>query len=395
MGSSGGGSSGPRKPTEAETQLTLRQVELAEFQLEELRLQREFQTAERERLEPLVSQFEELLPLQATFQREELERARRLAPVSEELFQLELERIRRGGGATPEEQALIDEAARRAIEQGESDIARFQSETTERIAQELAPGLGLRPTDTPIQDRAARVASEATRQQGQLVSGVRQAQATAGLNFPLASQQLQAARTQFQQQLSQATSQFQDQLRQASVLNRLRLSGQPQQLGLGLATGFAFPSPAPRGNVSRTSGSSSIGPILSGVGAIFSGLRSSRVVKRDPERRDTGMRDITHEATLEKVVKLPVERWRYKEGLGLDNQDHVGVYAEDFTEAFDLGDSKTINLLDVSGIGLSATKGLAMKVKKLEKRMDETLDLTVERPLSAKSNVDIVGTIFP
>lgn len=268
----GGGKSGPRKPTAEETALTQKQVELAEFTLGELRQQQELQAAERERLEPLISEFEEMLPLQAEFMREELERAGRLGPINEELLNLELERIRRGGGATEEEQALIDEAARRSIEQGESDIARFQTETTERLGQELAPALGLRPTDTPIVDRAGRIGAEAARQQGQLVSGVRQAQATAGLNFPLARGALQASRIQFQQQLSQAAAQFQGQLRQASVLNRLRLSQQPQQLGLGLATGIGFPSPIPRANVSKTSGGlGGIGSVLSGLGA-FGGL---------------------------------------------------------------------------------------------------------------------------
>ena len=79
------------------------------------------------------------------------------------------------------------------------------------------------------------------------------------------------------------------------------------------------------------------------------------------------MRDITHEATLIKIEDLPVERWRYKEGLGLGDSDHIGPYAEDFKETFGVGDGVTINLLDAVGVGLSATKGLAKKVKKLEK----------------------------
>ena len=78
------------------------------------------------------------------------------------------------------------------------------------------------------------------------------------------------------------------------------------------------------------------------------------------------MRDITHEATLEKLEDLPVERWRYKDGLGLGDRDHLGPYAEDFRGTFGLGDGKTINIIDAIGIGLSATKGLAKKVKVLE-----------------------------
>ena len=377
----------PSKPTPEETEFTKKQIELAEFQLTELRRQSELQIAERERLEPFIAELEELAPLQADFARQQLERAERLGPIEEELLNLELERIRRGGGATEEEQALIDEAARRAIEQGESDIGRFQSETTERLREELAGSLGLRPTDTPIQDRAARIASEATRQQGQLVSGVRQAQATAGLNFPLARQQLESAQTQFQQQLSQATGQFQQQLQQAAVLNRLRLFQAPQQLGLGLATGLPFPSPSfPRGQTSTTSsgiGLSGIGSILSGIGAIGSipGLFSSREFKEDPkgiglskpeelEEGEDGVyhpaRQINHEETLTKVERLPVERWRYKEGLGLGDRDHLGPYAQDVKSIFGLGDDEIIHTVDAIGIGLSATKGLAKRVERLE-----------------------------
>jgi len=388
----------PSKPSPEETELTKRQIQLAEFQLEELRAQRELQTAERERLEPFIAELEKLAPLQADFARQQLERAGRLGPIEEELLNLELERIRRGGAATEEEQALIDEAAARAIEQGESDIGRFQSEITERIAQELAPGLGLRPTDTPIQDRAGRIAAEATRQQGQLVSGVRQAQATAGLNFPLARQQLESAQTQFQQQLSQATGQFQQQLQQAALLNRLRLSQAPQQLGLGLATGLPFPSPSfPRGSTTTTSGGGAnlggIGSLLSGLGA-FGGLFgkgavfSSHEFKEDPkgiglskpeelEKGEDGVyrpvglglinpRHVDHEETLAKVEKLPVERWKYKEGLGLGDRDHLGPYAQDVKSMFRLGDGETIHVVDAIGIGLSATKGLAKRVERLE-----------------------------
>ena len=384
----------PSKPSPEETELTKRQIQLAEFQLTELRAQRELQAAERKRLEPFIAQLEELAPLQADFARQQLERAGRLGPIEEELLNLELERIRRGGAATEEEQALIDEAAARAIEQGESDISRFQTETTERIAQELAPALGLRPTDTPIQDRAARIAAEATRQQGQLVSGVRQAQATAGLNFPLARQQLESAQTQFQQQLSQATGQFQQQLQQAALLNRLRLSQAPQQLGLGLATGVSFALPNfQRGSTTTKSGGGfslgGIGSILSGIGAIGTGFNlSSREFKEDPkgiglskpeelEKGEDGVyrpvglglsnrRRVDHEETLAKVEKLPVERWRYKEGLGLGDRDHLGPYAQDIKSIFGLGDDETIHTVDAIGIGLSATKGLAKRVERLE-----------------------------
>lgn len=301
--------------------------------------------------------------------------------ISDELLELELERIRNPGGVTPQQQALIDEAFDRAIAAGEIDIERFQTELNQRIFQEFAPSAGLRPGDTPVLDRAGIVAAEAARQQGQLISGLRGQQAATSLTFPLAQNQLTAQRTQFQQQFGESITQFQEQLRQQAFTNRLNVQGQTGGFGLGLATGIAVPFPGiQQGSTTTTSGGGTLGglgSLLSGAGAfgsLFSAgsvfgpaaAASSRELKRDPERSESGMRDITHEATLEKLEDLPVERWRYKEGLGLGDRDHVGPYAEDFRETFGIGDGKTINYLDAIGVGLSATKGLAKKVRLLE-----------------------------
>ena len=313
----------------------------------------------------------------------------------DELFQIELENIRRGDGASPQQLKLIQEAADAGIALGESDISRFQEEATGRLAEELAPSLGLRPTDTPIVDRAGRIGAEATRQQGQLVRGLRGAQAQATLNFPLASQALQSSQAQFQQNLGQATTQFQSQLQNAAFLNRLRLSQGQQQLGLGLATGFqpniagtlSALGGAAGGSSTTTQGASlgGIGSLLSGIGALGGLFEiSSCELKRDPEgiglsSKDQSVdlvedgdgvyrpaRQIDHEKTLAKVEELPVERWRYKEGLGLGDQDHLGPYAQDVKEGFGVGDGETISVIDAIGIGLSATKGLAARVHKIE-----------------------------
>ena len=69
---------------------------------------------------------------------------------------------------------------------------------------------------------------------------------------------------------------------------------------------------------------------------------------------------------LEKVEKLPVEAWRYKSGLGLGGEPHVGTYAEDFQETFGLGDGQTLNLMDTTGVLMASVKSLSKKVKRLE-----------------------------
>ena len=176
--------------------------------------------------------------LQDQLREQDLQRALRLGPIQEELLTSELERVRRGPAATDEQKRLIGEATEAALTAGRSDIGRFRELNLESLREELAPSLGLRPTDSPILDRGARIAEEAARQEGQLVSRLRGVQATAELNFPLAASQLQSAQTQFQQTLAEDTKRFQETLRQRAFTNRLNLTGQIGGQQIALATGI-------------------------------------------------------------------------------------------------------------------------------------------------------------
>jgi hypothetical protein len=104
-----------------------------------------------------------------------------------------------------------------------------------------------------------------------------------------------------------------------------------------------------------------------GAGTVAAGwgsAGSSRRWKRNPANSDE--RNIDHNNTLSRVTALPVERWRYNENTGLEAGDHIGPYAEDFRELFGIGDGSTINIIDALGVALSAIKGLAEKVERLE-----------------------------
>lgn len=151
--------------------------------------------------------------------------------IEQELSQLDLERIRAGGKATPEEISMIDQATGAALEAGESDIGSFAQSQLGLLREELAPQRGLRPTDSPILDRGGDVIKEAIRQQGQLATSLRGANAQARLQFPL--QRGQAIGGQ-----SLALQQFQQSLREQAVRNRMALTGQAAQLGLGIAGMF-------------------------------------------------------------------------------------------------------------------------------------------------------------
>lgn len=361
-------------PTEQEKLLTEKQIELGEAQLVEIRRQTALQQELQEQLGPLQE-------LQAAEAERAFAEAERLAPAREELLNLALEDLRRGGAATPEEIKLIEEAGAAGLDIGETNIERFQTEGLRALREELAGSLGLRPGDTPILDRGAIVAAEALRQKGQLSSGIQLAGATAKLNFPLARSQLIQAGTTAQQTLQESIRQFQEQLRTQAFINRLNVTGQVGGLGLGLATGnqpnlaglssvLADARIANRTSTTTRSGGGfgladafsgigAIGGLLSGVGAVtgpgslFGG--SSREIKTDKQPLDD-------EAVADKVIDLPVERWRY---IG-DEKEHVGPYAEDFTEAFGLGDSATIYFPDLAGVTLVAVKGLGKKIERLE-----------------------------
>lgn len=283
-----------RAPTAEETELINKQIELADFQLQQLQSEAERQQTVFDEASGLIGK-----------QQDEVERqtalARELEPIQKELLQRQLEQIRSGGAATPEQVALIDQATEAALESGQSDIERFQTTATERLREELAPSLGLRPGDTPILDRGARIAEEATRQFGQLTSNLRGANATARLNFPLAAGSFTSGLSQFQQGLADAQQQFSQQLRESAALNRLNLSGAKTSAGLNLATGVPSNISGAlsalsniRGTTSTTSGGGfnpiaaigATGGFLQGLGAVGVNL-SDRRMKKDVERIGT------------------------------------------------------------------------------------------------------------
>jgi hypothetical protein len=287
---SGGGSTTTqvinRDPPSAEqTALTRKQIELAEFQLEQLQKQVTLQEEAFEALEPLVEgQLEDAAAAR--------ERAEKLRPIEDEILERQLEALRLGGAATDEQKRLIADATESSLAAGESDIDQFSEEAVRRLTQEFAPARGLRPGDSPIVDRGQLVAREAVRQQGQLARDLRTAQANAELNFPLAAGQLGLAQSNFTAGLTQAAQNLQANLQQAAVANRLNLANSVTGAGLGLANagrtnlaGTISALNASRGSTLTNSTSRSLGfgdllvgagKIAGGVGGLFTGV--SRII---------------------------------------------------------------------------------------------------------------------
>lgn len=230
-----------REPTAEERELQQLQIQLARQQIEEFGRQREFQEQLGELVAPAVAEARALNEIltpeeRAEVAREQFERERRLGPIQDELLQAELERIRRGGAASPEQLALIEEATERAITAGERDISRFRDESLSSIREELAPSLGLRPGDTPLIERGSDVANRAGELQQDLVTNLRAGQATAALNFPLAVDQQLSSQSNFQLERARAIEEFRTRLRESSLQARASLASQ-QGGGLIAGTG--------------------------------------------------------------------------------------------------------------------------------------------------------------
>lgn len=108
--------------------------------------------------------------------------------------------------------------------------------------------------------------------------------------------------------------------------------------------------------------SAGFGNMVGMLGSAY--IRSSKEVKNK-----TG--SVNDEDTLNKVIDLPVDSWKYKDGVE-DEGEHIGAYAEDVREKF--GDKaapggKMIDMISMHGITLSAVKGLSKQVDKLEKKV--------------------------
>ncbi len=328
---SGGGSSttvnNPAPLTAEEVQLQKINVDLAKKQLANLEQLAPFQqelltlslddlrrtSAESKALDAAISPAD-----RAALQKSEFERSQRLGPIQDELLQLQLDSLRRGGAATPEQLAQIKAATNAGIEAGSADIDASTSRGIGLIADELANARGLRLSDSPISSEAALLAREGQIQKGALTKNLRAAELTAGLNHPLAVQQLQSGINLSQQNLFQNAQQFQSELRNRAFQNRLALSGQTGQQGIGLA-GIRG-TPVSRG---QSGYGTSEGPdnTLSSVGALATGIGALAAFSDRRLKKDYGVVGQTRSG-------VPLHVYRYK---GEDASDplRLGVMADE------------------------------------------------------------------
>lgn len=193
------------------------------------------------------------------------QRAQRMGGIEEQLANLQLEAVKNGGKATPDQIAQIDAATGAAQKTGEADIERFRTATLRQINEETASASGLRPTDTPIVRLSERAGEEAARQQGVLTSTLAGANANARLNFPLAAGQFTSAASTAQQGLSQSASQFSQQLQMRAQDNRFRLFSGNSAMNINPVS-FGSVQGQQRANNYWTSGNEDVHKIRSSFG---------------------------------------------------------------------------------------------------------------------------------
>lgn len=371
-------------PTAEETQLTQQQIELAKAQLEAINRQTAFQ-------EKSFAASGDLLGLQTDLLKETLDQVRQqsaatspedqqlLQDLQRSVLQKQLDLLQRGEGATPEQLRAIEEATTSAIAAGQSDISTFAGEATQQLRDELAPALGLRPSDTPILDRGARIQTEATRLAGDLSTRLRGAAQQAALNLPLAQQQVASGVATGAAAVADAAAKFRESLQQAAIMNRLRLSdsflsntGTTGQLGLGLATGSGgniagtlSALAATRGSTSSTSKEDGTldyinagASLAGGIGGLAYGLS----FLSDEEAKNV-LEVLDDDEVFDRIASLPAAIFEYKHAPG---EPHVGTMAQDVQRVFGIGDGRVIPIVDAIGSLFVTAKILAKKLKELE-----------------------------
>jgi len=248
-------------------------------------------------------------------------------------------------GLTPEQDQRIGAAETAAIEAGLNDIRSSSSDQLGILREELAPGLGLRSTDSPILDRGGLIAREGIRASQNLVSNVRAQGAQQRLQLPQQERQLGLSERGFSAGLGQAAASTAEAFRQRAFENRLALTGQAGSQGLGLASSFntVAAQAAQRPDVLTQSTGKSKNAEISSIKFknLFGPMQT--------------------QAILAAVRALALHEWRYKG----HTTDHVGPTAEDFQASFKVGDGESIAFIDAIGVLFGAVKELAAEVSEL------------------------------
>jgi len=249
-------------------------------------------------------------------------------------------------------------------------MARAQNEATTRMAQDaVGQGAGEQSRLFQMAQAARQQGVGEQLQQGQVAQAARQGITSEELTNAQLAQQARSGMTNEALMLYNAPAQGVATLLGASPKMPTAQGGNIYQSGVGTADvqGNIMNSYNAQMNAYNQKVQSN-NSMWSGIGSIVGSLGSAAFGLSDENlKEDIGPAD----SILDRVEAIPVNSWRYKEGVveGDDGSKHVGPMAQDFKGFFGLGDGRKINLLDQGGINMAATKELAAKVRRLEKRI--------------------------
>lgn len=102
--------------------------------------------------------------------------------------------------------------------------------------------------------------------------------------------------------------------------------------------------------------------VRAGGNAEFAGnVIANGVVLSSSKTLKTAFRAIDEIDILDKVADLDILQWRYKNEAA--SVAHIGPMAEEFMQVFGMGDGKTLNMIDTTGIAFAAIQGLREEVR--------------------------------
>lgn len=85
---------------------------------------------------------------------------------------------------------------------------------------------------------------------------------------------------------------------------------------------------------------------------------------------DENVKDMQHPADVQEILEafedIRLDYWYYQPWVG-DTAEHIGTYAQDFQEAFGVGDGKTISPIDAIGVLMAAVKAMKARIDDLER----------------------------
>lgn len=155
------------------------------------------------------------------------------------------------------------------------------------------------------------------------------------------------------------------------ILNRADIRFDDSTLKI-LAMAGRLPRGPEQGIAITTSGNVGIGTGTPGYKLhVIGAIRASGTINSDSDvNAKADFAPVDTAAVLERVVRLPIQQWRFK----AENPDvkHVGPMAQDFREAFGLGEVSTaIATVDADGVALAAIQGLNQVVREKDAELQE------------------------